>query len=112
MSNIEVTSKSVCRIILGTMAFGSQVSVNDAKDQLRLFLSRGYKELDTARMYNKGNTENIIGRLLTEKQFRFERDSFLVSSKVNPFKGFNDNLKPSNGSYLFYHLNRLRLIYH
>ncbi len=42
------------KVILGTMNFGEQVDEKNADKMIRMFLERGYKELDTAHRYSDG----------------------------------------------------------
>ena len=80
--------------ILGTMTFADQTDLNDAKQQLELFTSLGYDRVDTARMYSYGHTEEMLGEIFAENQDF--RGKLIVDSKVNPFKGYDDNLIPEN----------------
>ena len=68
------------QLILGTMTFGQQVFDEEATEMVQKYLSAGYNELDTAYVYNDGDCELLLGRIL--KKFRDENIS--VSTKVNP----------------------------
>lgn len=52
-------------IALGTMNFGAQLSKQDSEILVRSFLTAGYKHLDTAYVYNDGDTERIIAGALS-----------------------------------------------
>ncbi|MBD3316414.1 MAG: aldo/keto reductase, partial [Chitinivibrionales bacterium] len=52
------------KVILGTMTFGPQVDMEGCGKMLNRFLSAGYRELDTAFVYNEGETERILGSVL------------------------------------------------
>lgn len=67
------------KLILGTMTFGPQVDLQDSKSMVDVFLSAGYKELDTAYVYNDGDTERILGEILSS-----DNRSAHVATKVNP----------------------------
>jgi len=68
------------RLILGTMTFGSQVDASGSGEMLQRFFSSGQKELDTAYVYNDGETEKILGALLSkEKKF-----SPYIATKAHP----------------------------
>lgn len=67
-------------LILGTMTFGEQIFENDVADMVENFLSHGFKELDTAYVYNQGESERLLGPVLNQ----LDRDSFKISTKVNP----------------------------
>ena len=84
------------RVILGTMTFGGQTSEEDATKILVNFcditswsdLVRK-PELDTAIMYQNGETERLIGRILQKHPLPCG-----VASKANPFTSDKD-LSPS-----------------
>lgn len=67
-------------IVLGTMTFGMKVNYDESKEILNLFFSKGYNEIDTAYVYNEGNSEIYIGKALKVL------DDYLikVATKVNP----------------------------
>ncbi len=67
-------------IILGTMTFGEQLFEDAVKDIIENFIDLGYKQLDTAYVYNDGRSEQLIGYAIKE----FSRDNLLIDSKVNP----------------------------
>jgi aflatoxin B1 aldehyde reductase len=54
-------------MILGTMTFGESVFGADATAMIKAFLEAGYKELDTAYVYNNGQSEIIIGEALKNR---------------------------------------------
>lgn len=76
------------RIILGTMNFGEQVDEKNADKMVRIFLDRGYREVDTAHLYVKGLTEEILGKILA----RSLREKVYLATKVSPQNG--EGLKP------------------
>ena len=68
------------KLVLGTMTFGKQVDEDTASRMLEAYAKTGFKELDTAFIYNEGKTESMLGELLGERL-----------SKVS---GQNDHYKP------------------
>ena len=68
------------RLILGTMTFGSQADAAETKKMIQLFLDSGQMELDTAYVYNSGETEKLLGRLLSKEKKRI----FRVATKAHP----------------------------
>jgi len=68
------------KLILGTMNFGPQVNDDDSLTMVKKFLEAGYEEMDSAYVYNEGETERILGRVLS----KIERERFHLSTKVNP----------------------------
>ena len=67
------------KLVLGTMTFGPQVSLEDSKVILNMFLDAGYIEVDTAYVYNNGDTERILGQILSSESYHYE-----LATKVNP----------------------------
>ncbi len=62
------------------MTFGPQVNVDQSKDMLDFFLSSGFNEVDTAYVYNNGDTERILGQIISPSI----KDRLSVSTKVHP----------------------------
>ena len=63
-------SAAPVRVVLGTMTFAGQTDKESALRMVRAFavspLSLGAPELDSARMYAGGKTEELIGEVLAE----------------------------------------------
>ena len=68
------------KLILGTMTFGPQVDVEGSRAMMQYFLEAGHNELDTAYVYNEGETEKILGNVLKE----FKKGSLSIATKVHP----------------------------
>lgn len=68
------------KVVLGTMNFGPQVDLKAAQLMINSCVSRGFKELDAAYVYNEGTTEVMIGQLLPE----FSDENLSVATKANP----------------------------
>ena len=68
------------KIILGTMTFSGQVDIDTASQMVQSFKATGHQELDTAFVYNQGQTEVLLGQL----QQRGELADTLLASKANP----------------------------
>lgn len=66
-------------IVLGTMNFGIQNTLSESMDIVTVFLERGYNQLDTAYVYNNGESERIVGEILSKIPSRIK-----VATKVNP----------------------------
>ena len=75
------------RIVLGTMTFAGQTAKEGAKTMLCAFvaspLSKEKPEIDSARMYCAGNTEKLLGEILTEDPTLLSNTS--LATKANPF---------------------------
>ena len=68
------------KIILGSMTFGPQVNLDQSMEMLDLFLSSGFNEVDTAYVYNNGDSERILGEIISHSL----RNRLSVSTKVHP----------------------------
>ena len=62
------------------MTFGPQVNLDQSRKMLDWFLSSGFNEVDTAYVYNNGDTERILGQII----FTSLKDKLSVSTKVHP----------------------------
>ncbi|MCH7226417.1 aldo/keto reductase family protein [Haloferula sp. A504] len=62
------------------MTFGPQVGSDEASLMVRRFLDAGHREIDSAFVYNSGDTERMLGGILPD----LERSSFSIATKVNP----------------------------
>ncbi|KAJ3055372.1 hypothetical protein HK097_010717 [Rhizophlyctis rosea] len=70
------------KLVLGTMTFGSgsggRISdLQKVQEILDIFKAHGHDELDTARMYCDGNTEEVLGKLEVQRTFK-------LATKVYP----------------------------
>ncbi|MCB1757061.1 MAG: aldo/keto reductase [Gammaproteobacteria bacterium] len=68
------------QVILGTMTFSDQVDRDTAAQMIGEFKAAGHHELDTAYVYNKGNTELLLGELNRTGVL----DDTYLAGKVNP----------------------------
>ena len=83
----------VSEICLGTMTFGEQNSLHDAREQLDYAVQNGLNFIDTAEMYpvpgkpeTQGRTEEYVGNWLKKQQ----RDKLFIATKVaGPSRGFS-----------------------
>lgn len=82
------TGLRVPPVTLGTMTFGAQTDERTARAMIDLCLERGIHFLDTANVYNAGQTEEMLARLLAGR-----RDRFLIASKV----GVKNDQMPAEG---------------
>src|SRR4051794_14429831 len=71
------TDLTVSRLALGTMTFGSQVDEQTAASMADACLDQGVNFIDTANVYNAGESESILGRIL-----RGKRDKVVLATKV------------------------------
>jgi aryl-alcohol dehydrogenase-like predicted oxidoreductase len=68
----------VSELCLGTMTFGGSTDEATSHAILETFGAAGGNFLDTADMYGRGRSEEVIGRWLKQKQ----RDQWIVATKV------------------------------
>ena len=87
------TGISLTPFTLGTMLFGDAVDADNAARQLDLALDAGINSIDTADIYVRGASEELLGELL-EKSGR--RDRIVLASKG--FVPMNDDDPNSGGS--------------
>ncbi|MCA0457734.1 MAG: aldo/keto reductase [Chloroflexi bacterium] len=73
------------------VTFGSQVDVDLAVNCMAAAYDAGVNFFDNAEVYNKGKSEIVMGEAL--KKLGWERDSYIVSSKV--MWGAKENPKPT-----------------
>ncbi|MDX1350680.1 MAG: aldo/keto reductase [Putridiphycobacter sp.] len=62
------------------LTFGAQIEDKVAKDLMALAYDHGVNFFDNAEIYANGASEEVMGKLL--KDFNWDRDSYVVSSKV------------------------------
>jgi 1-deoxyxylulose-5-phosphate synthase len=74
---LKHTDLNVSRICLGTMTFGSQTDEDSATRMINLCNESGINFLDTANVYNKGASEEMLGRVMGTR-----RRNFILASKV------------------------------
>jgi len=85
-----MSAKSELNVVMGCMTFGDegkgQVRVSKLEDIqaiLDVFKKHGHKEIDTARVYGGGSSEEVLGKLQVEKQ------GLLIETKLYPTVAMN-----------------------
>ncbi len=71
------TGLKVSEICLGTMTFGDQVSEDDAITITHAAMDQGVNFIDTANMYTKGRSEEIVGKAIRDR-----REDAILATKV------------------------------
>lgn len=97
MSSTE--QKSALNIVMGAMTFGEAgkdgTRVHDLKDVeaiLNVFKSHGHSEIDTARFYGAGTSEEYLGRLdLESKGFKIETKLYPTIAMPNSLEKVTHN---------------------
>src|SRR5690242_18305649 len=76
---------NVSVLSLGTMGFGTSggferigaIGLDEAREQVAMCLDAGVNLFDTADMYSRGGSEEVLGRALASR-----RDDILLATKV------------------------------
>ncbi|MEM9188500.1 MAG: aldo/keto reductase [Myxococcota bacterium] len=91
------TGVRVSKLALGTMSFGGDADADEAKGLYRDARDAGVTLFDTADVYNKGRSEEILGGLIAS-----ERDALVLSTKAY----FPTGRGPNDRGTSRYHLVR------
>jgi aryl-alcohol dehydrogenase-like predicted oxidoreductase len=75
------TGVSVSSLSLGTMLFGGATGQEDAATMLDLAVAAGINSVDTANVYGRGASEELLGQLLAGRPGL--RDRLVLASKVH-----------------------------
>jgi aryl-alcohol dehydrogenase-like predicted oxidoreductase len=75
---LGATGLKVSELCLGAMTFGRETSEADSRRILDRFVAAGGNFIDTADVYTRGASEEIVGRWLEGRQ----RDDLIVATKV------------------------------
>jgi aryl-alcohol dehydrogenase-like predicted oxidoreductase len=81
------TGLKVSELCLGAMTFGREASEQDSRQMLDRFVAAGGNFIDTADVYTRGVSEEIVGRWLKGKQ----RDDLVIATKVRFAMGKGQN---------------------
>lgn len=73
------------------LTFGKQIGDNTAENLMALAYDHGVNFFDNAEIYARGESERVMGEIL--KKMKWERSSYLVSSKV--YFGYGGHKKPN-----------------
>lgn len=80
-NNLGHSGLKISQLSLGTwLTVGDRLTDNESEKLITLAYDSGINFFDSAESYNKGQSELALGRLL--KKLKWERSSYLVSSKV------------------------------
>lgn len=84
--NFPGTSLKISELCLGTMMFGGQTSAADSLAMINYALDHGINFLDTANVYNQGESERIVG-----KGIQGRRDRIILATKAGGKMGDDPN---------------------
>ena len=89
------TGVKVSRLALGTMTFGGDADLDASRAIYRAAREAGINHIDTADVYNKGRTEEIVGELIAS-----ERDQIVLATKAYFPAGAGPNDRGSSRYHL------------
>ncbi|KAJ7286401.1 Aldo/keto reductase [Mycena rebaudengoi] len=96
-SNSFPEQKSALNIVMGAMTFGAAgketARVHELKDVeaiLDVFVKHGHREVDTARFYGEGTSEEYLGKI------NWKEKGLLMETKVYPFAPLNISHSPED----------------
>jgi aryl-alcohol dehydrogenase-like predicted oxidoreductase len=81
---LGTTGLYVSHLALGTMSWGHDTDEDDASNQLVAFLEAGGNLVDTADVYIDGESERVLGRLLSGV---VKREEIIVATKAASVRG-------------------------
>jgi aryl-alcohol dehydrogenase-like predicted oxidoreductase len=81
---LGTTGLFVSHLALGTMSWGRDTDEDDASSQLKAYVDAGGTMLDTADVYVDGESERVLGRLLTNV---VRREDVIVATKAVTIRG-------------------------
>lgn len=85
-NTLPKTNLQVSQLSLGTMMFGGQTNEADSLAIMDYAFAHGVNFIDTANVYNQGESERIVGRWLKD-----HRAEVILATKVNGQMGSNPN---------------------
>jgi aryl-alcohol dehydrogenase-like predicted oxidoreductase len=85
---LGTTGLDVSHIALGTMSWGHDTDEDDASNQISAYVDAGGNFVDTADVYVDGESERILGRLLTNV---VKRDEIVIATKAVSIRGAERN---------------------
>lgn len=89
------TGVRVSRLAMGTMSFGGDADADAAVAMYRACRDAGINHFDTADVYNRGNSEEVLGRLIAE-----HRDEIVIATKAYFPMGDDPNARSSSRYHL------------
>jgi aryl-alcohol dehydrogenase-like predicted oxidoreductase len=85
---LGTTGLFVSHLALGTMSWGHDTDEDDASSQLSAYLEAGGNLIDTADVYVNGESERVIGSLLSNV---VKRDEVMIATKAVTVRGADRN---------------------
>jgi aryl-alcohol dehydrogenase-like predicted oxidoreductase len=81
------TGLKVSELCLGAMTLGREANEDDSRQMLDRFVEAGGIFIDTANVYSRGRSEEVVGAWLAGKK----RDDFVIATKVRHAMGDGPN---------------------
>ena len=94
--NLGKQGVKVSRLCLGTMMFGGATNESDSIGIIHQALDEGINFLDTANVYNQGESERVVGKAIADR-----RDQVVLVTKVRGSVGSGPNDEGNSRSHIF-----------
>lgn len=94
------TGIDVSSLCLGTMMFGGATNEKDSTNIIHRALDRGINFLDTANIYNQGESEVVVGRALANR-----REGVVLATKAGVSVGNGPNTQGASRHHLLLQLD-------
>ena len=85
----------VSEVCLGTMMFGNETDERTSLDMIERAIDAGINFLDTANMYNLGESERVVGKALKGR-----REEIVLATKVTIAMGEGPNMSGSSRKHI------------
>jgi len=92
---LGTTGVRVSELCLGTMSFGGDADADEAGRMYKACREAGVNFIDSADVYNRGRSEEILGRLIAG-----ERDDLVIATKCHGAMGEDINARGSNRRHI------------
>ncbi len=99
-THLGATGVKVSPICLGTMMFGGQTSEADSIDIIHKACDLGVNFIDTANMYNAGESEVVVGKAIADR-----RDKVILATKGRQTMGPGPNESGASRVHLMHELD-------
>ncbi|MCD6360778.1 MAG: aldo/keto reductase [Armatimonadetes bacterium] len=93
--NLGSCGLKVSRLCLGTMMFGGEAGEEESLEMMRVAVEAGINFFDTADWYNRGGSEEVIGRFLKGR-----RDELVIATKVTLPTGDGPNQRGASRKHI------------
>ncbi|MCH2212268.1 MAG: aldo/keto reductase [Fuerstiella sp.] len=98
--NVGKCGVKVSPVCLGTMMFGGQTNEADSVQIIHKAYDQGINFIDTANMYNAGESEKVVGRAIADR-----RDRIVLATKGRQKMGDGPNQQGGSRMHLMHELD-------